>query len=277
MLSQRSRSHAFTLIELLVVIAIIAILAAILFPVFQNVRENARRTSCLSNLSQIGLAMTQYTQDNDETTPIDFNAQGQFWMDFIYPFVKSEAVFNCPDESFPATDVDDNVQVGAYKFGSTYIAPPFNFGSYAINSAYYDGKFPSSPTEYNGITAYGPAPVDAGGNPIGISLSEMAAPSSTVWVTESVPSEYGGANLYFTPPGGGDPLHPVPNSNVFTTKEGGFPCLGAYDNVCVAARHNGLTNVLYCDGHVKAARLSQLGHYNKNGIMSAFTVQDDDQ
>ena len=60
------RRQAFTLIELLVVIAVIAIIAAILFPVFQKVRENARRTACLSNLKQLGLAFVQYTQDADE-------------------------------------------------------------------------------------------------------------------------------------------------------------------------------------------------------------------
>jgi len=65
----RKKANGFTLIELLVVIAIIAILAAILFPVFQKVRENARRTSCLSNEKQIGLAFTQYIQDSDETMP----------------------------------------------------------------------------------------------------------------------------------------------------------------------------------------------------------------
>ncbi len=64
-----TRKSAFTLIELLVVIAIIAILAAILFPVFARVRENARKTSCLSNLKQIGLGMMQYVQDYDETIP----------------------------------------------------------------------------------------------------------------------------------------------------------------------------------------------------------------
>ena len=63
-MERRTRSTGFTLIELLVVIAIIAILAAILFPVFQKVRENARRTSCLSNMKQLGLAFTQYVQDN---------------------------------------------------------------------------------------------------------------------------------------------------------------------------------------------------------------------
>src|SRR6476619_5175287 len=65
----QAKKKAFTLIELLVVIAIIAILAAILFPVFGRARENARRSSCQSNLKQIGLGIAQYTQDNDEAYP----------------------------------------------------------------------------------------------------------------------------------------------------------------------------------------------------------------
>jgi len=64
------RNRAFTLIELLVVIAIIAILAAILFPVFSQARESARVTSCLSNMKQIGLAIRMYTQDYDEVLPM---------------------------------------------------------------------------------------------------------------------------------------------------------------------------------------------------------------
>ena len=64
-----SRKSGFTLIELLVLIAIIAILAAILFPVFAKVREKARQISCLSNMKQLGLGFAQYTQDNDEAYP----------------------------------------------------------------------------------------------------------------------------------------------------------------------------------------------------------------
>lgn len=99
------RTHsAFTLIELLVVIAIIALLAAILFPVFARARENARRTSCSSNLRQIGLGIMQYTQDYDETLPLArHGADGTPpWQDIIQPYVKSIQLFRCPSNSSTA-------------------------------------------------------------------------------------------------------------------------------------------------------------------------------
>jgi prepilin-type N-terminal cleavage/methylation domain-containing protein/prepilin-type processing-associated H-X9-DG protein len=90
----------FTLIELLVVIAIIAILSAILFPVFASAREKARQMSCISNEKQLGIAFSQYTQDFDERYPVGINGSaGLGWGHEIYPYVKSSQVFTCPDDT----------------------------------------------------------------------------------------------------------------------------------------------------------------------------------
>ena len=95
---------AFTLIELLVVIAIIALLAAILFPVFARARENARKSSCANNLKQIGIAAAQYTQDYDELTiPIrQTTTAGStpfYWSALVQPYLKSYQVLRCPSNS----------------------------------------------------------------------------------------------------------------------------------------------------------------------------------
>ena len=114
----------FTLIELLVVIAIIAILAAILFPVFAQVREKARAVACLSNTKQLGAAVLMYTQDNDErlffrsgqtsaatslsragVTP---GGNGPRWWNLLMPYVKSSAVFTCPSDPAPTPSSDPN-------------------------------------------------------------------------------------------------------------------------------------------------------------------------
>jgi len=93
-----SSRRGFTLIELLVVIAIIAVLSAMLFPVYQKIRENARRTSCSSNLKQIGLAFMQYTGDNDETFPGSSNF-GSYWAQRVMPYINAPALLTCPDDS----------------------------------------------------------------------------------------------------------------------------------------------------------------------------------
>ncbi|MDR3706701.1 MAG: DUF1559 domain-containing protein [Capsulimonadaceae bacterium] len=112
---------AFTLIELLIVIAIIAILAAILFPVFATAREKARQSACLSNLKQIGLAYTQYEQDYDETVPCGDNKDGygSGWAGQIYPYVKSTQVFLCPDDSLPGDVISYAANANMVGYSST--------------------------------------------------------------------------------------------------------------------------------------------------------------
>ena len=97
-----SRTNAFTLIELLVVIAIIAILAAILFPVFAQAREKARQTACLAGTRQIGIALNMYLQDNDESMPLvnQGTAGGSTcpcWTDSMQTYIKSTGFYSgCP-------------------------------------------------------------------------------------------------------------------------------------------------------------------------------------
>ena len=110
--------RGFTLIELLVVIAIIALLAAILFPVFARARENARASSCLNNLKQVGIGIQQYTQDFDEMFPMSEDATNPgntnfdltnvwnnlHWPSRVLPYIKNKQVFICPSTSAHASN-----------------------------------------------------------------------------------------------------------------------------------------------------------------------------
>ncbi len=121
--------EGFTLIELLVVIAIIAILAAILFPVFSRAREKARQSSCTSNLRQLGLAVAMYAQDYDERLPLGFvypswcgdaNQPVPSWRQAVAPYIKNAQLFVCPSRRSPVT------------CGSGAILP--ELGTYGCNS-----------------------------------------------------------------------------------------------------------------------------------------------
>jgi prepilin-type N-terminal cleavage/methylation domain-containing protein/prepilin-type processing-associated H-X9-DG protein len=130
-ISLHSKRNGFTLIELLVVIAIIAILASILFPVFARARENARRSSCMSNLKQIGLGVMQYTQDYDEKLPRSIAdgsppAGTRPATDTVFrqlnPYLKSTQIFRCPSDSSSAalTDPADPLSVPS-SYGYNYV------------------------------------------------------------------------------------------------------------------------------------------------------------
>ena len=206
---RRALMQAFTLIELLVVIAIISILAAILFPVFQNVRENARRTACISNGRQIGLAVVQYTQDYDEAMPIfqayntaaSGGAPGQPGHkgveDELNPYTKSSALFKCPDDvGGPAT--------GSATYHDTYGS------SYRFTQACYTLVPQNNPT--NPAVSYeDDAPVDtnAGDPVITVTNAQFAVPSNTrIMRDEMMPwfsaAQDPGGSLYgYVPPGSG--------------------------------------------------------------------------
>lgn len=162
--------RGFTLIELLVVIAIIAILAAILFPVFSKARENARKATCLSHAKQIGLALMMYVQDYDERypgrwtgwvdPPITPRRAYIGWRTLIYPYVKSADVFRCPSNpnkaGLAAADVYDR-----------YHQPPLGT-NYACNG---DSR-------------------DIGGNaampaPVGVLMATVERPAELIFVAEN--------------------------------------------------------------------------------------------
>lgn len=183
----------FTLIELLVVIAIIAILAAILFPVFARARENARRSSCQSNLKQIGLGLLMYAQDHDERFPMAYNygagingGDGSMncWSSQVGAYmgmrtknvgsVRSEAlIFLCPSDPFkPASTLEKR---------RTYAMPKANQPNSYANRYFAGPHFrPPGNTSAQGIS-------------IGRLLSELASPSDTLMIVENPePTNYTG-------------------------------------------------------------------------------------
>jgi prepilin-type N-terminal cleavage/methylation domain-containing protein/prepilin-type processing-associated H-X9-DG protein len=284
-----SSKYAFTLIELLVVIAIIAILAAILFPVFGRARENARRSSCASNLKQIGLGIIQYAQDYDEimvpgyldgscmaTSGINAtNASGCVdnfkWMDIVYPYIKSQEVFNCPStgRGLRTYQYANSNNYGHYTANVTYFAPSDNanspFSSYretapgvfARHSPAHLSKFVAAPTTVMVLDGR----ITGAGTPYMISWdnTNSAGVSSSSATLRDVGED--------------------PNDRTNRTLSGG--------SGSVSERHLSTINVLWADGHVKAVPLNTIaqtkpvpisyngGSFINKNIYTSWTVEDD--
>ncbi len=234
-MNQRSQKFphsfsAFTLIELLVVIAIIAILAAILFPVFARARENARKTSCISNLKQIGLGTIMYAQDYDDAVPRGFYT----WQVPLMPYIKSGQVFSCPSSSAPQVTMRDyNVTtggaiselgpiVGSYPSNLPDVNPglgsdfqkPMIWGHYARN---------------NDIILYSDQAY--------LRLAAWQAPSREIlFVESSAGSE-------------DDDINDWDDDNSPYLEEGNTTWNGSWR--LISERHMEGSNVVYADGHVK--------------------------
>ncbi len=267
--SPRRPGAGFTLIELLVVIAIIAILAAILFPVFAKAREKARQASCASNLKQIGLACLQYEQDYDEILPKTWYGPGGYgdsnpatptykWMDAVQPYTKSTQVFHCPDDSGGLVGGATGYYIPYTQPGGTGHA---NYGSYAMAAYGYDETDKSLQGPGNPVNPGDP-------NSPGINASQLQSPATTIWVSDGDGAAQSDCNL---------------NSGIKKITEGsyaGVGCAAKYppniiDGDGVLFRHGGpdISNVLWCDGHVKGWKIDQLMKQDSNNVYVYFTIR----
>ncbi|HEY3333044.1 MAG TPA: DUF1559 domain-containing protein [Capsulimonadaceae bacterium] len=231
------RKSAFTLIELLVVIAIIAILAAILFPVFAKAREKARQTTCASNQKQLTLAMIQYSQDFDEVYPsrsyiVDPNIS---WVQQVYPYVKTWLAYQCPDDTVKRAAANyvpvSYTMADNLRGGKDYISDGFHkansgMSGYVLENTPYSGRAQTA--------------------------SNVEAPATTLMIVEYY-SQYN----YNGTGNGGDTAY-APSYN--------FPCqipntgsnLWWQDGYTAGiAIHNDGWNYGFADGHVKWLRPEQ--------------------
>jgi len=222
---EKSRSRrGFTLIELLVVIAIIAILAAILFPVFARAREAARTSSCLSNTKQMGSAVMMYVQDYDEIFPWMWQggagsawvhipdgetASSNYytWAEFIQPYVKNRSVFQCPSKKYPT-----QAQMAYSTFPFSYL--------------------------YNGAAGTGLS---------GAAMASVEAPSTTVLLYDGYSTGSGTMDAWWYANDHASLLSGISVANPASASPVAWP----QSTMDTVRRHNSGANVAFADGHSK--------------------------
>ncbi len=222
--------RGFTLIELLVVIAVIAVLAAILFPVFNQVREKARQTQCLSNSRQLGLAVHMYVLDWDETMPTVrmmwmHGPTGNSWVDLVQPYATTRLLHRCPSDTSPAWNDPQRPRPTSYGF-----------------NAYFDPFHPPY------------------GNPMAprpMSLARVRDLSQCIWSAELAErnSKYGMLIVsdHFMPMYWGNPprvVNPMLNDRLWD-EERGVP------TTLAITRHNSGSNYVFVDGRAKWHKFEQ--------------------
>jgi len=252
------KAQAFTLIELLVVIAIIAILAAILFPVFAKVRAKARQITCVSNEKQLGLAMMQYFQDYDEKGPFSrvvpnpatdwWTAKMLGWKDGIYPYIKSGGLpynngqpyathgsggaFFCPENSASWSSSDVWWHVKSYDVPGSGGDETTRFPrGYAVNGN-------AAGNELGNAGHFWPCSSDdTSCNKNTGAIAILNEPANTIMIAES--------RLPFADVGPGFSIDRCTSSGV---PDGGAP------TSCIQGHGAGITNFVFFDGHAKSTR-----------------------
>jgi prepilin-type N-terminal cleavage/methylation domain-containing protein/prepilin-type processing-associated H-X9-DG protein len=263
LIPRRRYTAGFTLIELLVVIAIIAILAAILFPVFAQAREKARAITCLSNEKQIGTGLMMYVQDADETYPVDQwyssgNPQIQYrWYQELMPYIKNGDTY---------TTATGGVLAGnATGGGGVWHCPSFpssQDSEYGVNNA----LMPDS----------GSCPwINSASTPVVI-LAAVDAPADKVIIAEKGQNDGNTSFLSFdvaegdwtdtvgSPPGSHDGVHKDLTHDCDIPNGPNQPTFTNYGSCSTFPRyrHTGTTNLIFCDGHAKAFPKGRLNWYN---------------
>lgn len=273
---QTRKPGGFTLIELLVVIAIIAILAAILFPVFAQAREQARKISCVSNIKQISLSVLMYTQDYDETYPLleaydpaakppspDFQFGSASWQNMVQPYIKNYQLYICPDSVYKNSDPVNYFDPfwsysmtpfsgidGFNNWGDTY----YTRGAFTAGWNGIGGAFKDSGGQINNVTVGAPS----------AAMAAVASPASMTMISEGSWPDWGAIQYGAAKPNdffnqcNVKPGFPGPwGSNPGLQTGPWVRHLAASTTTCGMLNTQGQIVVSFCDGHAKAFRIDQ--------------------